>query len=99
MRSVLEGTYEDAYKHWFTTDNGFHTEDLESIDQQNFQTMQDYYKLCLDEATINALGPTPIYPDIAQIENDLFPVKDNTTLLNQESTAMVSQNHCAICRT
>jgi predicted metalloendopeptidase len=53
--------------------------------------MQDYYKVCLDEKYINSLGPTPIYQDIAQIENNLFPVKDSTTLFSAQAKTWISQ--------
>lgn len=91
MRTILEGSYQDAYKHLFTTNEGFHTKDLSKIDQENFQAMQDYYNVCLDEATINSLGPTPIYSDIAHIEKVLFPVSDSTTLFSTETKAWISQ--------
>lgn len=91
MRSILEGTYDDAYKNLLTTDEGFHTEDLVEVDKQNFETMQSYYKLCLNEAYVDSLGPTPIYSDVAQIENTLFPVNDNLTLFTSEAKTHISQ--------
>ncbi|KAI9365273.1 hypothetical protein BD770DRAFT_357312 [Pilaira anomala] len=91
MRSILEGTYQDVYKHLLTTDKGFHVKDLAKIDQQNFQTMQDYYNVCLNKSHIDSLGPTPIYVDISNIENVLFPVEDETTLFSSESRLLISQ--------
>lgn len=91
MRAILEGTYQDAYKNLLTTDGGFHTGDLEKTDQENFQVMQDYYNVCLNEEFIDSLGPSPIYSDIAHIENDLFPVSDNTTLFSMEAKTLLSQ--------
>ncbi|KAI7879826.1 uncharacterized protein EV154DRAFT_524207 [Mucor mucedo] len=91
MRAILEGTYEEAYKDLLTTDGGFHTEDLEITDKENFQAMQDYYKVCLNEQAINSLGPSPIYSDIAQIQNELFPVSDNDALYSIESKMLLSQ--------
>lgn len=91
MRAILEGTYEDAYKDLLTTDGGFHTEDLEITDKENFQAMQDYYNVCLNEEFIDSLGPSPIYSDIAQIENVLFPVSDNTTLFSLRAKTLLSQ--------
>lgn len=91
MRAILEGTYEEAYKDLLTTDGGFHTGDLEIADKENFQTMQDYYNVCSNEKLIDSLGPSPIYSDIAQIENELFPVSDNYTLYSIESKTLLSQ--------
>lgn len=91
MKSILEGTYEDVYQHLYTTDEGFHTKDLAQVDKKNFDDMQEYYKVCLDEKYIDSLGPTPIYSDIAQIENKLLPVNDSTTLFSASAKTWVSQ--------
>ncbi|CAO3655112.1 unnamed protein product [Mucor hiemalis] len=44
--------------------------------------MQEYYQQCMNESTIDALGPTPIYYDVALIENKLFPVNDSSALFS-----------------
>lgn len=80
MRSILEGNYTELFQNTNTSsseEEGFHMNDT-NTDKQVFDTMQAYYQTCMNESAINALGPTPIYPDLALIENQLFPVKDNT---------------------
>ncbi|KAI8645201.1 hypothetical protein BD408DRAFT_459995 [Parasitella parasitica] len=91
MRSILEGTYEDAYKSLVSSDDGFHRQDQEEADKRNFNTMQKYYNVCSNEDQINSLGPTPIYQDIASIENVLFPVRDGKQIFSSRATALVSQ--------
>ncbi|KAI8078350.1 hypothetical protein BDF21DRAFT_363405 [Thamnidium elegans] len=91
MRNILEGPYEDAYKNLLTTDKGFHMEDLAHIDKENFQTMQDYYNVCLNTSHINSVGPTPIYLDIAQLENILFPVTDDKSLVSLDHKPLISR--------
>lgn len=91
MRKILEGTYQEAYNNLLTTDKGFHTQDLSQIDKDNFQTMQDYYNICLNESLIDSLGPTPIYLDIFQLENILFPVSNNNTLFSSDAKVLISQ--------
>ncbi|KAI8645200.1 hypothetical protein BD408DRAFT_382441 [Parasitella parasitica] len=91
MRSILEGTYDDAYKSLISTADGFHREDQEAADKRNFDTMQKYYKLCMDVDQIDSLGPTPIYQDIAMIENLLFPVRDQKAAISKSTTERFSQ--------
>lgn len=79
MKTILEGTYKDVFKNTSGSEEGFHINDVKN-DQQVFNTMQSYYQTCMNESAINALGPTPIYSDLALIENKLFPVNDTTTL-------------------
>lgn len=77
MRSILEGNYTELFQNTSSSEQGFHMNDT-TTDEQVFDTMQAYYQTCMNESAINALGPTPIYSDLALIENQLFPVKDNT---------------------
>lgn len=91
MRNILEGPYENAYKNLLTTDKGFHTKDLANIDKENFKTMQDYYNVCLNTSYIDSVGPTPIYLDVAQLENILFPVTDDQTLISLDHKPLISQ--------
>lgn len=81
MRSILEGTYKDVFKNISGSEEGFHIDDTKD-DEQVYTTMQEYYQLCMNESTIDALGPTPIYYDVALIENKLFPVNDSSTLFS-----------------
>ncbi|CEP16537.1 hypothetical protein [Parasitella parasitica] len=91
MRSILEGTYDDAYKSLIDADEGFHREDQEAADRRNFDTLHKHYNLCLDVDRIDSLGPTPIYQDIASIEQILFPVKDQKAVFSASTTPLVSQ--------
>jgi predicted metalloendopeptidase len=91
LRTILEGTYEDAYKDLLSTDEGFHREEEAAIDKENFDTMQSYYNLCLDSQRIDSLGPTPIYENIANIENVLFPVKDAEEVFTSNATPALSK--------
>ncbi|KAI8975308.1 hypothetical protein BDF20DRAFT_877879 [Mycotypha africana] len=75
MKEILEGTYDDVYKNLTSNTNGFHVEDQEKADKDNFDTLKNYYDLCKDLDRANALGPTPIYKDVATIENELTPEK------------------------
>lgn len=91
LRTILEGTYDDAYKSLLSTDDGFHREDEAAIDKENFDTMQSYYKVCLDGQHIDSLGPTPIYENIANIENVLFPVKGADEAFTNNATPAISK--------
>ncbi|CEP16536.1 hypothetical protein, partial, partial [Parasitella parasitica] len=91
MRTILEGTYDDAYKSLFSSDDGFHRQDQEEADKRNFDKLQKYYNVCSNVDQINSLGPTPIYQDIASIENILFPVRDGKQVFTNRATALVSQ--------
>lgn len=84
MRSILEGTYQDVFKNISGSDEGFHIDDTKD-DEQVFTTMQEYYQQCMNESAIDALGPTPIYSDLALIENKLFPVNDSTALFSNNA--------------
>ncbi|KAI8889922.1 zincin [Backusella circina FSU 941] len=79
IRGILEGEYKDLYTNLKDGDAGFHTEDEQESDRKNFQTMKDYYNTCMDTEAIDALGPTPLYPGISNIQNKLFPANQNET--------------------
>ncbi|CEP16542.1 hypothetical protein [Parasitella parasitica] len=91
MRSILEGAYDDVYKSLISSYDGFHQQDQEEADKRNFNTMQKSYKLCMNTNQIDSLGPTPIYQDIAIIENVLFPIQDGTQVATNRTTASISQ--------
>jgi predicted metalloendopeptidase len=98
MRSILEGTYEDVYKNLAGSDQGFHTDEVDQ-DKQNFEKMQTFYSMCVNQSSINSLGPTPIYEDIAHIENKLFPVNDTlATLSNSNATDYITQTNVFLQR-
>lgn len=87
MQSILEGTYEDIFGNLTSSvKGGFNTDDAK-VDKELFDTVQTYYNLCMDGPTLDALGPTPIYPEIAHIENELLPVNDTTTVLSNTTNS------------
>lgn len=92
MRSILEGTYDNAYKSLISTDDDFHRQDQEAADKENFDTMQKYYNVCLNEDQIDSVGPTPIYQDVASLENVLFPVENEMQAYSKNATASFSQS-------
>lgn len=91
LRAILEGTFEDVYKSLFTTDDGFHKEDEVAIDRENFDMMQSYYNVCVDSEHIDSLGPTPMYQEIANIENILLPVKNANEPFASNATPAISK--------
>ncbi|KAL9547795.1 hypothetical protein MBANPS3_005998 [Mucor bainieri] len=91
MRSILEGTYDDLYKDLIGSDEGFHREDQEDADKENFETMQKYYNVCMNTAEIDALGPTPVYQDVAKFENVLFPVSNDAQLFSNQTVPAFTQ--------
>lgn len=90
MRSILEGTYEDVYKNLSGSDKGFHTDDVK-IDKENFDTVQSFYNVCMNQSAIDSLGPTPIYSDIALIENELLPVNDSSVMFSNSSISPLTK--------
>ncbi|KAL7334729.1 hypothetical protein PS15p_200316 [Mucor circinelloides] len=91
MRSILEGTYDDVYENLAGSDKGFYTQDQQDADQENFDTMQKYYQVCLNKDRIDSLGPTPIYQDVANLENMLFPVENDMQAFSNKTTPLLSQ--------
>ncbi|KAG2194080.1 hypothetical protein INT46_006931 [Mucor plumbeus] len=92
MKSILEGTYDDAYKSLISTDDGFYRQDQEAADKENFDTMQKYYNVCLNEDQIDLVGPTPIYQDVASLENVLFPVENEMQAYSKKAIVSLSQS-------
>ncbi|OBZ85354.1 Membrane metallo-endopeptidase-like 1 [Choanephora cucurbitarum] len=78
MYSILNGSYQDVYSNLFSTADGFHVEDQEEADRENFEAMKGYFNLCMNETHIDSLGPTPIYETVALFENELFPAGNNS---------------------
>ncbi|KAK4511349.1 uncharacterized protein ATC70_012564 [Mucor velutinosus] len=91
MRSILEGTYDNLYKDLTGSDEGLHREDQEDADKENFETMQKYYNVCMNTDEIDALGPTPIYQDVAKFENVLFPVSNDAQVFSNQSVPSFTQ--------
>ncbi|KAL0094127.1 hypothetical protein F4703DRAFT_1727255 [Phycomyces blakesleeanus] len=62
LQRILEGSYETLING--TGNAGFTTT---NVDKENFAKLQNYYKSCLDEASIDSLGPTPVYGELAAL--------------------------------
>ncbi|KAG2205426.1 hypothetical protein INT47_007211 [Mucor saturninus] len=73
----LEGTFEDLYNTIKSVDPLYHTQSMMDSDRKNFQLIKTYYDACLDTERNLQLGSTPLFPFLAQIENDLFPITEN----------------------
>lgn len=91
MRSILESTYDDLYTDLIGSDEGFHREDQEDADKENFEIMQKYYNVCMNTDNIDSLGPTPIYQDIAKFENVLFPVANDAQVFSNQTVPSFTQ--------
>lgn len=67
LRNILESTYEDllaGVKSIGKSDDAFINPSQVDKDRINFNKIKSYYESCMDETTINSLGPTPIFPGI-----------------------------------
>ncbi|KAI9498078.1 hypothetical protein BDB00DRAFT_755249 [Zychaea mexicana] len=78
IRNLLEGTYGDIIKDTDCSEENFHYQSQSDIDKQNFEELQNYYTSCMDVATIEALGPTPVYPTISKLLKIFSFGKENT---------------------
>jgi predicted metalloendopeptidase len=88
IHNILEGEYEDLYKNLKDGDAGFHTNDKQEADKQNFKAMKDYYNLCIDTSAMDKLGSTPIYLELSKIQNSIFPVIQNETYSSDKINQM-----------
>ncbi|KAI9020829.1 hypothetical protein CLU79DRAFT_753967 [Phycomyces nitens] len=92
LQRILEGSYESLING--TTKAGFTTTD---VDKENFEKIQDYYKSCLDETSIDALGATPAYKELAALykifgsENDLISFPQYSPTLTHALVFMFKQ--------
>ncbi|KAI7892361.1 uncharacterized protein EV154DRAFT_504900 [Mucor mucedo] len=77
LLGFLEGTFEDLYDTIKSVDPLYHTQSMMDSDRKNFQLIKTYYDACLDTERNIQLGSTPLFPFLAQIENDLFPITEN----------------------
>ncbi|KAI7892362.1 uncharacterized protein EV154DRAFT_462639 [Mucor mucedo] len=73
----LEGTFEDLYDTIKSVDPLYNTQSMMDSDRKNFQLIKTYYDACLDTERNLQLGSTPLFPFLAQIENNLFPITEN----------------------
>lgn len=69
IQKVLDGTYDELLQTNKAED--FVTDETRAADQAIFDKVQRYYHTCMDEDTINDLGPTPLYPRLAKLLNTI----------------------------
>ncbi|KAG1177601.1 hypothetical protein G6F70_005648 [Rhizopus microsporus] len=65
LQQLLQGTYDDLLT-GVDPNSGFLNETEKEQDRSNFNKIKTYYDACMDEVTVDHLGPTPMFPDIAQ---------------------------------
>lgn len=92
LSDLLEGSYEDVFQHirYKNDNNSFLTNDQVDKDRDNFNKIKAYYRSCMDEDTINTLGPTPMYSEIEKLlsapsfnTTDTFFTSDNLRYLTE----------------
>lgn len=91
IRKILEGTYDELLQTNKAPD--FVTHETRAADQAIFDKVQRYYRTCMDEDTINQLGPSPLYPRMAQVfkswktesteDKNVFDVKQHAKGLSE----------------
>lgn len=64
---MLEGSYEDLLQSIPNKENSILENSQIDKDRENFNKIKGYYRSCMDEDTIDSLGPTPIYPELAML--------------------------------
>jgi predicted metalloendopeptidase len=64
---MLQGTYDDLFKNATQQSQSLLRTDQTDKDRENFNKIKSYYDSCMNEESINRLGPTPIYPEIARL--------------------------------
>ncbi|CEP10669.1 hypothetical protein [Parasitella parasitica] len=67
LAAMLEGSYEDLLQGIPNRDSSFLDNAQIDKDRENFNKVKAYYRSCMDEDTINRLGPTPIYPEVSKL--------------------------------
>ncbi|CAO3690443.1 unnamed protein product [Rhizopus stolonifer] len=69
LQALLEGKYEDVLTG--KIDPAFLNSTEKEQDQQNFNKLKMFYNACMDQSSIDSLGPTPIFPYISRVFNSL----------------------------
>lgn len=81
LRDILESSYDDllaGVKFKEISDEEFLNPSQSDKDRNNFNKLKSYYETCMDEATIDSLGPTPLFPDIKTLLEKLnFPIEND----------------------
>lgn len=68
---MLQGSYDDLLQGATQHSKTLLRADQTEKDRENFNKVKIYYDTCMDEESINKLGPTPIYPEIANLISKL----------------------------
>ncbi|KAG0749219.1 hypothetical protein G6F62_000566 [Rhizopus arrhizus] len=66
LQKLLEGSYDDVLV-GIRNDSGLLNDTQKEQDRANFNKLKAYYGSCMNEAVIDAFGPTPIYPYLSKI--------------------------------
>jgi predicted metalloendopeptidase len=70
LRQILEGSYDELLNASRTAGNAndkFITPLEIEKDRNNFNKIKSYYQSCMDENSIDGLGPSPIYQEISKL--------------------------------
>lgn len=71
LGALLQGTYDDLLQGATQQSKSLLRTEQTDKDRQNFNKLKAFYDSCLDDESINKLGPTPIYPEIARLVSKL----------------------------
>lgn len=68
IAEILAGAYEEIVKVGSSA-HDFRLQEAEAAaaDKENFEKLQIYYQTCMDTKSIDALGPTPVFPGLVKI--------------------------------
>lgn len=79
LRQILEGSYDDllsGVRSGNKSDTAFVNESQVEKDRANFNKIKTYYESCMDESSIEVLGPTPVYSEIKDVLSKLGYTSD-----------------------
>ncbi|KAI8384890.1 uncharacterized protein BYT42DRAFT_592914 [Radiomyces spectabilis] len=82
---VLESSYEDVMQLAKNTTGSTAVTDDDEIDQENLARMQRYYRSCMDELTIDEMGPTPMYKGLATMLAPFATVNHSLPLIQPDA--------------
>ncbi|KAI8875509.1 zincin, partial [Backusella circina FSU 941] len=86
LRNIFSHDFDDFYQR--THSSSGHLPDPEKLlEKQNFEKVKDMYDACMDENSIDNLGPEPIFPLLHEIQS-LYPASgaDDTRKVTQTLT-------------
>ncbi|KAI9323230.1 hypothetical protein BX666DRAFT_2021977 [Dichotomocladium elegans] len=93
VRDILSKSYDDLLGEDLAPDFVQGANYSVNTDRELFGHLQQYYNSCMDEDAINALGPTPLYPFISNL--DAAAAAASSSFSDQASvhTAMLIHTH------